>query len=212
MIFKRKPAPAAPGPASEGTPQAPRPEWDLCTVTQRLNELTPVLETKEVEPPLVQARLADHYRDLDREPVPPPQFERLVRGLDMEAWRRLALAVGALDHPDIRSALARLTTTAVEQVTSGFVGTATTTDALTLAMLRQSDVRVEEFARHLADRLGIFWQGERAEQSKQRLQQLDYKRLMAEAEAAKKQAEQRMEYLRKKQEEELARRRPRGKQ
>jgi hypothetical protein len=212
MIFRKKSAPATPEAASKATAQTPRPEWDLRTMTQRLNELTPVLETKDIEPPLVEARLADCYRELDREPVPQQQFERLVGGLDPDAWRRLALAVGALDHPDIRSALARLTTTAVEQVTAGFVGTATATDALTLAMLRQSDVRVEEFARHLADRLGIFWQGESAEQSKKRLQQLDYKRLMAEAEEARKQAEQRMEYLRKKQEEELARRRRRGKQ
>src|SRR5262245_17637560 len=126
MIFRKKKAPAAPEPRSEVTPQAPRPEWDLRTVTQRLNELTPTLETKEIDPSLVQARLADHYRELNREPVPPPEFDSVVHGLDEESWRRLALAVGTLDHTDIRSALANLTTAVVEQVRSGFVGTATT--------------------------------------------------------------------------------------
>jgi hypothetical protein len=83
---------------------------------------------------------------------------------------------------------------------------------LNLSLLRQSDIRIEEFARHFADHLGVFWHGESAEQSKLRLQQLDYKRLLAEAEMARKQAEERMEYLRKKQDEEGGRRRRRGKQ
>jgi hypothetical protein len=207
MIFKKKQAQANPEPAGK----VARPEWDLRTMAQRLGELAPALETKDIEPPLVQARLADHYRELGREPVPPPEFDRIVQGLDADSWRRLALAVDTLDHPDLRSALAGLKTAVVEQVRAGFVGTATATDALSLSLLRQSAVRVEEFARHLADRLGVFWKGESADQSKQRLRQLDYKRLLAEAEIAKKQAEERMEYLRKKQEEDV-RRRFRGKQ
>jgi hypothetical protein len=207
MIFRKKPAPANPEPAG----QVALPEWDLRTMTQWLGELVPALETKDVEPPLVQARLADHYRELGREPVPPPEFDRVVQGLDAESWRRLALAVDTLDHPDLRSALAGLKTAVVEQVQAGFVGTARATDVLPLSLLRQSAVRVEEFARHLADRLGVLWKGESADQSKQRLRQLDYKRLLAEAEEAKKQAEERMEYLRKKQEEDV-RRRFRGKQ
>jgi hypothetical protein len=211
MFFRKKQAQAEPDSVSKLAPQAPRPEWDLRLMTQRLKELAPVLETKEIEPLLIQARLADHYRDLNREPVPPPQFDRIVHHLDTESWRRLALAVGTLDHPDIRSTLARLTTTVVQQVEAGFVAMATNTNVLTLSLLRQSDVRIEEFARHLAGHLGVFWHGESAEQSSQRLQQLDYRRLLAAAEEAKKQAEQRMEYLRKKQEEEAARRRPRGK-
>jgi hypothetical protein len=212
MIFRKKQAQAVPEAASKIAPRAPLPEWDLRTMTQRLSELAPVLETKQIEPPLIQARLADHYRELNLEPVPPSQFDPLVYNLDPESWRRLALAVGTLDHPDIRSTLANLTMTVVEQVKTGFVSMATKTDALTLSLLRQSDVRIEEFARHFAGHLGVFWHGESAEQSKQRLQQLDYKRLLAEADEAKKQAEERMEYLRKKQKEESARRRPRGKQ
>ncbi len=212
MFFRKKKAQAAPESASGLAPPAPRPEWDLRTMTQQLSELAPVLETKEIEPLLIQARLADHYRELNLEPVPPAHFDRLIHDLDPEAWRRFALAVGTLDHMDLRSTLASLTTTVDQQVKVGFVGMATATDALPLALLRKSDVRIEEFARHFAGHLGVFWHGESAEQSNRRLQQLDYKRLLAEAEEAKKQAEERMEYLRKKQEEESARRRPRGKQ
>jgi len=212
MFSRKKPPPASVDPPSEVPAQAPLPVWDLLTVTRRLRELTPELETKDVEPPLVQARLADLYRALNCEPLPPPEFGRLVAGLNPETWRRLALAVGTLDHPDIRSALAHLPTTPSEQARHGILGTATAADVLTLSLLRQSDVRVEEFARHLADRLGVSWLGESAEHSKRRLDQIDYKRLIAEVEKAKKQAEERMEYLRKKQEEDGARRRRRGKQ
>jgi hypothetical protein len=212
---KAPPAPpdkAPPAPPVMTAPDPPRPEWDLRTVAQQLRELAPVLETKEIEPALVQARLADHYRDLNLEPLAPSQFELIAHGLDAESWRRLALAVGMLDHEATRFTLAVLTTPVSQQVQVGFVGTARQIDALTLSLLRQSEVRIEEFARHLAFHLGVFWQGESAEQSKQRLHQLDYRRLLAEAEEAKKQAEERMEYLRKKQEEEAARRRRRGKQ
>jgi hypothetical protein len=211
MFYKKKPAQTPPGPAGQPTPTPPRPEWHLATLTQRLGELAPILETKEIEPPLVQARLADHYRDLDREPVPPARFQRIVRDLDGESWRRLALAVWSLDLDDIRSPLALLPTTVEQQVEAGFAGAAAKTDALTLTVLRQSEVRVEEFARHLAHHLGVSWQGESRQDSERRLQQIDYKRLLAEAEEAKRQAQERMEYLRKKQEE-AGRRRPRGKQ
>ncbi len=43
MIFRKKQPPAASDPPSKGTAPAPRPEWDLQTVTRRLSELTPAL-------------------------------------------------------------------------------------------------------------------------------------------------------------------------
>ena len=172
MFFKKKkPGEAAPESASKSAPDAPRPEWNLRTLTQRLSELA--LETKEIEPVLIQARLADHYRELNLEPVTPSQFDRIVHDLDLESWRRLALAVGTLDHADIRPPLAILTTPVVQQVQIGFVGMARHTDALTLSLLQQSDIRIEEFARHFAGQLGVFWHGETAEQSKRRLHQLE---------------------------------------
>ncbi len=209
MFLKKKQTASAP--PGKTASQGARPEWNLQTVTQRLTELAPALESKDIEILLVEARLADCYRDLNLEPVSPAQFAALVEGLDMESQRRLALAVGALDHTEIRPALALLTTLPAKQVQLGFIWTARQTDALTVSLIRQSEVRTEEFARHLAYHLGVSWQGESAAQSKQRLQQIDYKRLLAEADEAKKQAEERMEYLRRMQEEDAARRRPRGK-
>jgi hypothetical protein len=209
MFFKKKPPPAPPTPAKETGPKA---EWDLPTIARLLGQLAPALETKEVEPSLIQARLADHYRDIGLEPAPPSTFDAIVAGLDAEAWRRFALAIGPLDHAESRAALAGLKMPVVQQVQAGFVAMARQTDVLTLSLLRQSDIRIEEFARHLAVSLGVGWRGETPEQSMNRLHQLDYKRLLAEADEAKRQAEVRMEYLRKKQEEDAARRTRRGKQ
>jgi hypothetical protein len=187
-------------------------EWKLPVVTQQLRELLPTLESADVERDLISARLADHYRDAGRDPGSHAEFVQLVRKFDPEAWRRMALVVGSLDHADIRSVLTLSAQPVLRQIELGFVGVVKKTDALTLAILRQSEVRVEEFARHFAAQLGVNWHGETSEQSADRLQKIDYKRLLAEAEDAKKSAEERMAALRKKQEEELARRRPRGKQ
>ena len=82
---------------------------------------------------------------------------------------------------------------------------------LTMAVLRQSELRTEELARKLARHLGVGIWGESDEDSERELERLDYGRLLAEAERAKVLAEDRMAYLRERQEEELRRRRPRGK-
>ena len=85
-----------------------------------------------------------------------------------------------------------------------------TSAPVTVALVRQSEVRAEEFARRLAADLGVAIAGETAEHSQQRLDAIDYKRLLAEAEQAKAAAQAQMEKLRKKQEE-LDLRRRRGK-
>src|SRR5208283_4064709 len=99
---------------------------------------------------------------------------------------------------------------AVAQVKEAFVGLALATPLLTMTLLRQSPLRVEEFARHFLARLGTAVSGETAAQSRERLERLDYGRLLAEAERAKVSAEERMEYLRQLQEDQ-ARRARRGK-
>jgi hypothetical protein len=173
------------------------------------------LEGKAVEAELVRARLADRYRDAGLEPPLPEEFDALVRDLDGEGWRRLALAAGALDLEEVREALPRLLAPSPggvrEQVEAAFVGLARATELLTMELLRQSPLRVEEFARHFLARLGAAVAGETVPQSRERLHRLDYGRLLAEAERAKLSAQERMEYLRKLQEEEDAQRPRRGK-
>jgi hypothetical protein len=88
-----------------------------------------------------------------------------------------------------------------EQIRTAFVGLARELPLLTMELLRQSELRIEEFARNFIARLGATVAGETPQQSRDRLHRLDYARLLEEAEQAKVSAEERMEYIRKLQEE-----------
>ena len=110
----------------------------------------------------MHARLADHYRDVGLAPPDVADFERQAANLDVEGWRRLALAVATLDDPELRPALVAIAprVPVAAQVESGFLAVARETAPLTVALVRQSAIRAEEFARHLAMRLGIGIVGE----------------------------------------------------
>jgi hypothetical protein len=210
-LFKKKPPPAAPQPAP--APAPPRVEWGVEGLARRTQEMAPALESKDVEPALVRARLADHYRDAGLPPPEPAWFDEQAAGLDGEGWRRLSLAVGLLDDDAARAALPALAERipVAGQVRDGFIAAVGHTELLTLGLIRQSAVRAEEFVRHVAARLGVAVAEETEEESRRRLHAIDYRRLLAEAEQAKAAAEERMARLRKKQEEDERRRRPRGK-
>jgi hypothetical protein len=186
---------------------------DLASLEAALADAVPRLEGRAVEPALVRARLADGYRDGQVEPLPPTAFDARTAGLDAEAWRRLALAVSAVDLPPIRTALPKLLGEAgvARQVEEAFIGLAQATPLLMMELLRQSRLRVEEFARHFLARLGAEVVGETRQQSHERLERLDYGQLLAEADRARLSAEERLEHLRKLQDEQDQRRGQRGK-
>jgi hypothetical protein len=188
----------------------PAVEVALPPLEAALAAAVPCLEKADIEVELVRARLADGHRDANLQPLPPETFDGLTADLDPEAWRRLALVVGLLDLPAVRDAAARLAgeRSVARQVEEAFIGLARTTPLLRMELLRQSPLRIEEFARHFLARLGAQVAGEAAAQSRERLERLDYEGLLAEAERARSSAEGRMDYLRKLQEE-LDRRRPR---
>ncbi len=132
----------------------------------------------------------------------PVEFNVATAGLDEEAWRRLALTVTAFERYDVRAGLPLLLEgrSVAEQVRAGFIGVASDLPLLTMELLRQSDLRVEEFTRQFIARLGAGVLGEPPEQSRIRQHALDYARLLEEAEKAKVSAEERMEYIRRLQE------------
>lgn len=171
------------------------------------------LAGKAIDPDLVRAQLADHCRDTGVEPVLPEGFTTRAEGLDDEGWRRLALAVSALELPPVRAAVVALRAArpAGDLLAEALTDLARETPLLTFDLLRQSAFRVEEFARQFVAQLGAAVQGETAAQSLARLERLDYARLLAEAERAKVSAKERMEYLRKLQEDQEASRPRRGK-
>jgi hypothetical protein len=82
---------------------------------------------------------------------------------------------------------------------------------LTLGLLGQSGLRVEELGRRLLAALGACVRGETAQASRNRLERLDYERLLAEAERAKQAAASRLEELRELQDRQEQSRPRRGK-
>ena len=185
-----------------------RPELHLNVVIKHLREQIGRVKDRPVDQDLIRARLADAYRQTELRPVSPSDFDSLVADLDDEAWRRMALVVSVLAEPQIRELLSRLLPVrdVVMQVRTGLVGLARSTSALSLDLLQQSEVRVEEFARQFAARLGVGIVGETEEESAANLYKLDHTRLLAEAEQARTAAEERVEYLRKMQQRQQPRR------
>lgn len=186
---------------------------DLPEVRAHFADQAARLADKLIEPELVRARFADRLRDVKFPPPKPDTFETLGDRLIEEEWRRVALAVSALDLQKVREAVPKLCEDRgmAEWMRDGFFELARETPLLTMELLRQSPLRVEEFARHFLMRIGAAVANETAEQSRKRLERLDYTRLLAEAERAKQSAEERAAYLRKMQEEEQRRRPRRGK-
>ena len=147
------------------------------------------------------------------DPLTPEEFDAQAVGLDEETWNRLGALAFALDLPDVRAALAVLAVARppLQLLDEGFLGVARRTPLLTLELLRRSALRVEELTRRLAAGLGIAVRGESPRASRERLQRLDYERLLAEAERAKESAAARLEELQRLQDQQEQSRPRRGK-
>ncbi len=196
-VFKKKPQEAL---RSRAEPP-PAVEWDLGRLIDRVRESAPTFEAIEVDTALVHARLADACRDVGQAPPDPRTFERQTGPLDAEGWRRLALAACALDDSsywfDLASRGPAFPVSA--GVSDGLPRMAREAEPLTVALVRQSGTRAEEFARKLTAYLGVGIIGESHKESQARLHAIDYRRLLAEAEHARALAQEKMEGLRKKQ-------------
>ncbi len=189
------------------------PALDLSEVQAQFAATVARQAGRPVDAALVCARLADGCRDAQLQPPAPEEVEPMVTRLDEEGWRRLAVLASALDLAGVRSALAALATVRPlgELLEVSFPGLARSTPLLTLELLRQSPLRVEELARKFLARLGADIRGESAKESLQRRERLDYGRLLEEAERAKKAAEARAARLRQLQDEQEQNRPRRGK-
>ncbi len=89
----------------------------------------------------------------------------------------------------------------LERIRECFVMFAFGTELLTRELLWQSPLRLEEFVRKWLEVLGVGVAEETVEESRQRLERLDYGRLLAESERAKLEAEPRLAALRALQEQ-----------
>lgn len=151
---------------------------------------------------LLQARLADHIRDMGHTPPGTDVLATMLAELDEQARRRMAVAVSLLQHEDVRVPLEpMIKSKSVEQMIAGLAATAREMPSIDLPLLARSMVRAEEFARRLARALDIAFDGEEPRRSAERLSRIDYQRLLAKVDAAKLTAEERMEALLKQQEQ-----------
>lgn len=167
-------------------------------------------------PELARARFADLCRDLGMRPVGAAPWEALVGSLDEEGLQRLHVAVEALREANLGLALqmkqhVEAPIDALTLLQRGVGEVLEATRPVTMELLLESPLRVEEFARHLVARLRLKLRDEDAAASRERLARLDYRALLQQAEAARADASDRLAYLQKLQEDLEERRMPRGK-
>jgi hypothetical protein len=183
---------------------------DLDQVIAKFGSVAPDLEERPIDFDLLRARFADACRDAKLPPIPPAEFESQTKTLPVDAARRLAVFLSAFDLPEVQKTVLLVDQNTLQgKVLVPLVTLSNNLTLLTPKLLQQSDVRLEEFARHFCAKLEVGIEGETAEHAAQRLQEIDYARLMKLAEGVKLSAADRVEYLRKLQEEEEKTMRPR---
>jgi hypothetical protein len=170
-------------------------------------------ETLENAEPLVRARLADAGRNAGIRPVSGDAFDAVWKEFDQERERRFCILVTGLDFAGVAKRLpSHCIDKQMDPVLELLKQLTVRLELLTLDVLLQSDVRVEEFTRHFCAAWGLRVKGESIPQSAKRLDEIDFGRLMKEAESARLSAHERLAYLRELQEKEEETRRPkRGK-
>jgi hypothetical protein len=191
-------------------PAKPAPPAALPAAVAAIQDAVQLLEHAEVEAALLRAQFADRCRDADIAPVEAVAFAAAVRELDAEGWRRLAALVSLWDQPE----LGPLVAASVRQRGAGpafalVLAVVRSKRLLTMEVLRMSALRVEELTRAGLAALGIAIDGETTAQSAIALARLDYERLLAQAEQARKAAEARMQQLEKAQDDDDRARAPR---
>lgn len=159
---------------------------------------------------LVRARIADACRDAGARPVTELQFLARWAALENEVASRFCLLTVALPLSEVAHRLAVICRNgSADDALDTLQNLAVRLKFLTIQVLRESDLRLEEFARHFCAAWGLEIRDETEACSSARLHAIDFGRLMQEAEAARGSAEDRLAYLRKLQEEQDKTRRTR---
>ena len=184
---------------------------DIDELISTLGAATTVLEMQPVFPEVIRARLADVYRDASIRPASANQFHERWQPLDESHQRRFALLLSVCDVEAVQKRFAQFDADNHEKsdLLTLFHKLVTDLPLLTVDVVSQSDVRLEELARHFCAGAELPIEGETAEISTARLNSIDFGRLTQEADAARSSAEDRMTFLRKLQEEQEQSRRPR---
>lgn len=188
------------------------PAVDLEAVTTAMTTAVQSMHDRPVDRDLVRARLADCYREMALEPPKPDELDGAFELLDDEATRRFTILARVMEIEPMRQAAPQVIEHGdiAGQILDGLSTPSVDHDLLTIELLRQSPIRVEELARSFLAAMKLAIAGESADESRAKLLLLDYKRLLEEAEKAEKDAEERTAAWRERREEAMGRRR-RGK-
>jgi hypothetical protein len=179
------------------------PVWVIEIAANMAADVASDVVSSECEPALIEAMLADHYRDEGVVPLAPHFFTMVTSGMDEADWQRFGVIAGMFARPELRAVLAGVSeqTSVRDQIHYGMVAPAKALRAVEPRILATHMVRAEELARRVAKGLGVAFERETAAQSAARLAKIDYTRLLAKVDAAKASAEEQMAELLKRQEE-----------
>ena len=188
------------------------PSVDLQAVKHAMMAAVLLLPDGPVDRDLVRARLADCYRDMQLDPPRPADLDEACELLDDEALRRFAVLARVMESPAMQEAAPLVIQhgDVAGQVLEGLATPSVDHDLLTIELLCQSPLRIEELARHFLAAMKLRITGESVDESNAKRMLLDYKRLLEEASKAEKDAEERTAALRERRDEVISRRR-RGK-
>jgi len=184
-----------PGPVAEKLLLPETAPVPLPPVVAALAAALAELEPASLDADVARAKIADLCRDLSVDPLDPLELDTLAAGLDRAAIDRFGLAVLVLERRAIPVETLRklLDGRARAAIREGLVEAAKASALVTLDLLRQSPLRREELARRLILGLGASVAGESMQEARAALERLDYGRLMAEADRAKRAAAGRSE-------------------
>lgn len=187
------------------------PAVDLDVLITSFGEQLDFWESQGESAVLLRARIADACRDAGIHPVSEARFLNTWNRLGVDHRQRFGLLSAALDLPEVASRTIQIGAVADpgEAVLGLLERLTDRLRFLTIAVLRDSDLRLEEFARHFCATWGLSIEGETTAASTARLHDIDFDRLMREADAARASAGDRLAYLRNLQEEQEKTRRPR---
>jgi hypothetical protein len=165
---------------------------DLAAFLEALRAAMGELDDAAIDADVVRAKLADICRSFGIEPLDPLELDSFTTSFDRGGWERMALLVLAAERGGLGEGLKRALSGRVRSaVRGGFVEASRSSPLLTLELLRTAPLRLEELARRFVLGLGASVAGEELENTKRALERLDYGRLLAEADRAKRAAAER---------------------
>jgi len=180
-----------------------RPVWEIELAANTIADAAAEVAAAELDIALIEAQLADHYRDEGIAPLEPAQLRVETAKMSEADWQRLAVMTALLARPELRAALPAVSQRLhVREQIDALVRVAQALQPLELRALAASMVRAEELARRAARALDIDIAGETHSESAARLAKIDYTRLLSSVGHAKAAADAQLDELLRAQEAE----------